>query len=137
MKSKTLELIKRYYMLLEQDDQNMENNVDQEQPPPEGQDVTEMPAEQPPQQDTVPLSSSAELRYIEDVVLAALKEKPFSDQDRIAFENLQALLKKPDKIERIQNTGQTAKDFYIKEITPILRPEKQEQEIRDNLDTIS
>jgi hypothetical protein len=136
MKSKTLELIKRYYMLLEQDDQNMENNVDQEQPPQEGQDVTEMPAEQPPQQDTVPLSSPAEVRYIEDVILAALMEPP-SGEDRIALENMLDLLKKSDNIERIQNSGQTAKDLYQSQILPIIRPALQNQEIRDNLDTIS
>ena len=67
MKSKTLQLIARYQTILEQDEQNPEAGMEQA-PPQEGQEP-EMPVEQP---ETIPLSSTSEIRYIQDVVLALL-----------------------------------------------------------------
>ena len=134
MKSKTLQLIERYQRILEQDEQNPE--MGGEQPPPqEGQaPAPEMPPEEP--QETIPLSSPAEIRYMEDVVLAALMEPP-SGTDRIALENILDLLRRPDNIKKIQASGQTAKDLYQSKVLPIIRPAQQGQDIRDNLDQMS
>lgn len=132
MKSKTLNLIEKYYKLMEQDEQNPE--ADMKQQPQEGGDVTEMPAEEPVE--SIPLSSPAEIRYIEDVVLAALMEPP-SGQDRITLENILDLLRRPDNIEKIQGSGQTAKDLYQSQVLPIIRPAQQGQEIRDISDQLS
>lgn len=131
MKSKTLKLIEQYYRIIEQDEQDP-NAVMQETPP---EAVTpEVPAEEP---ETIPLSSQAEIRYIEDVVLAALMEPRPSGSDRIALENFLDLLKRPDAIQRIQSSGKTAKDIYQTQILPIIRPAQEGQELRDNLDAIS
>jgi hypothetical protein len=133
MKSKTLQLIERYQFILEQDEQNPEAGM--EQAPPEGQaPAPEMPPEEP--QDTIPLSSPAEVRYMEDVVLAALMEPP-SGTDRIALENILDLLRRPDNIKRIQASGQTAKDLYQSKVLPIIRPAQQGQDIRDISDQMS
>jgi hypothetical protein len=132
MKSKTLQLIEKYERLLEQDGQDP--NAGMEQPPQEGQDVTEMPAEEPAE--TIPLSSPAEIRYMEDVVLAALMEPP-SGTDRIALENILDLLRRPDSIERVQGSGQSAKDLYQSKVLPIIRPAQQGQEIRDISDQLN
>jgi hypothetical protein len=133
MKSKTLYLIEKYLRLVEQDEQDPNAGMEQA-PSQEGQEpAPEMPTEEP---DSVPLSSPAEIRYIEDVVLAALMEPP-SGEDRIKLENILDLLKKPDNLERIQGSGQTAKDLYQAQILPIIRPAQQGQDIRNNLDQIS
>lgn len=133
MKSKTLQLIERYQRILEQDEQNPQAGMEQA-PPQEGGDVTEMPAEEP--SETVPLSSPAELRYMEDVVLAALMEPP-SGSDRIALENILDLLRRPDNIKKIQSSGQTAKDLYQSQVLPIIRPAQQGQDIRDISDQMN
>lgn len=134
MKSKTLQLIERYQRILEQDEQNPEAGM--EQPPEGGQppEQAEMPPEEP--QETIPLSSPAELRYIEDVVLAALMEPP-SGTDRISLENILDLIRRPDNIEKIQGSGQTAKDLYQSKVLPIIRPAQQGQDIRDISDQMS
>ena len=131
MKSKTLKLIERYHRIIEQDEQDPNAGMEA---PPEAAPAPEMPAEQP---ETVPLSSQAEIRYIEDVVLAALMEPRPSGGDRIALENFLDLLKKPDAIQRIQGSGKTAKDIYQTKILPIILPAQEGQELRDNLDSIS
>ncbi len=133
MKSKTLQLIAKYERLLEQDGQDPEAGMEQ-QAPPEGQDVTEIPTEEP--SESIPLSSPAEIRYMEDVVLAALMEPP-SGSDRITLENILDLLRRPDSIERVQGSGQTAKDLYQTKVLPIIRPAQQGQEIRDISDQLS
>ena len=133
MKSKTLQLIAKYEQLLEQDGQDPNAGMEQ-QPPQEGQDVTEMPAEEPTE--TIPLSSPAEIRYMEDVVLAALMEPP-SGTDRIALENILDLLRRPDAIERVQGSGQSAKDLFQSKVLPIIRPAQQGQEIRDISDQLN
>jgi hypothetical protein len=131
MKSKTLQLIEKYHRLIEQDEQNPE--MDQgENPEPSG-DVTEQPTPEP--SENVPLSSPAELRYMEDVVLAALMEPP-SGTDRIALENILDLLRRPDNIKRIQQSGQTARDLYQSEVLPIIRPAQQGEDIRDISDQL-
>jgi len=134
MKSKTLQLIERYQRILEQDEQNPE--MGGEQPPPqEGQaPAPEMPPEEP--QESIPLSSPAEVRYMEDVVLAALMEPP-SGTDRIALENILDLLRRPDNIKKIQGSGQTAKDLYQSKVLPIIRPAQQGRDIRDISDQMS
>ncbi len=130
MKSKTLQLIERYHRIIEQDEQNTDMGMEQAS---EGQDAPEMPAEEP---ETIPLSSPAEIRYMEDVVLAALMEPP-SGQDRITLENILDLLRRPDNIKKIQSSGQTAKDLYQTQVLPIIRPAQQGADIRDNLDQLS
>lgn len=132
MKSKTLKLIEKYHRLIEQDEQQPEAEMGQ--PPQEGQEpAPEMPTEGP---ETIPLSSPAEIRYMEDVVLAALMEPP-SGEDRIALENILDLLRRPDNIKRIQGSGQTAKDLYQSQVLPIIRPAQQGAEIRDISDQLS
>jgi len=132
MKSKTLELIENRMKLLEQD----EDMPVEEMPPEGGGDVTEQPVEDPAPEETIPLSSPSELRYIEDVVLAALMEPP-SGEDRVNLENVLDLLKTPDNIERLQGGGTTAKDFYQSHILPIIRPAQQNQDVRDISDRMS
>lgn len=133
MKFKTLQLIEKYQSILEQDEQNPE--MGGEQPPQEGQaPAPEMPPEEPAE--TIPLSSPAEIRYMEDVVLAALMEPP-SGTDRIALENILDLLRRPDNIKKIQASGQTAKDLYQAKVLPIIRPAQQGQDIRDISDQLS
>ena len=101
MKSKTLQLIERYQRIFEQDEQNPEAGM--EQAPPEGQEP-EMPAEQP---ETVPLSSTSEIRYIQDVVLALLYGE-LSENDKTNLEELEIALKDPRKAqELLQKTGKT------------------------------
>lgn len=123
--SKTLKLIEKYKRILEQDEQDP--NAGMEQAP-----APEMPAEEP---ETIPLSSPAEVRYMEDVVLAALMEPP-SGNDRITLENILDLLRRPDNLQRIQSSGQTAKDLYQSQVLPIIRPAQQGMDIRDNLDQL-
>lgn len=130
MKSKTLQLIDKYRNLLEQVQEDPEMGVE----PQGGGQAPEMPPEEPAE--TIPLSSPAEIRYMEDVVLAALMEPP-SGTDRIALENILDLLRRPDNIKKIQASGQTAKDLYQSQVLPIIRPAQQGQDIRDNLDTIN
>lgn len=130
MKSKTLKLIEKYHRILEQDQQDP--NAGMEEAPQEGQSPPEMPAQEA---ETIPLSSPSEIRYIEDVVLAALMEPP-SGEDRIRLENILDLLRRPDNIQRIQSSGQTAKDLYQSQVLPIIRPAQQGRTIRDNLDQL-
>jgi len=131
MKSKTLQLIEKYSRLLEQEGQDP--NAGMEQAPPEGQEP-EMPAEQP---ETVPLSSTSEIRYIQDVVLALLYGE-LSENDKTNLEELEIALKDPRKAqELLQKTGKTTKDFYQEEILPIIKPIRDEQDTLDNLDSIS
>lgn len=131
MKSKTLQLIARYQTILEQDEQNPEAGM--EQAPPEGQEP-EMPVEQP---ETIPLSSTSEIRYIQDVVLALLYGE-LSENDKTNLEELEIALKDPRKAqELLQKTGKTTKDFYQEEILPIIKPIRDEQDTLDNLDSIS
>lgn len=132
---KTLKLIEKYQRILEQDQKNPEAGMDQA-PPPEGGDVTEIPAESPAEPEMIPLSSPAEIRYMEDVVLAALMEPP-SGTDRIALENMLDLLRRPDSAERINQNGQTARDLYQQEILPIIRPAQQGEDIRDISDQMN
>lgn len=134
MKSKTLQLIERYYRIIEQDEQDPNAVMET---PPEAPPEAQAPEAPAPEQETVPLSSQAEIRYIEDVVLAALMEPKPSGDDRIALENFLDLLKRPDAIKRINGTGKTAKDIYQTQILPIIRPAQEGQELRDNLDSIS
>lgn len=134
MKSKTLRLIEHYRRIVEQDEQNPEMGMEGDPNTDMGQEAPAMPAEEP---ETIPLSSQAEIRYIEDVVLAALMEPRPSGNDRITLENFLDLLKKPDAIETIQSSGKTAKDIYQTQILPIIRPAQEGQELRDNLDSIS
>lgn len=130
MKSKTLQLIERYQTISEQDEQNPEMGGE-----PQGvEQAPEMPPEEPAE--TIPLSSPAEIRYMEDVVLAALMEPP-SGTDRIALENILDLLRRPDNIKKIQASGQTAKDLYQSKVLPIIRPAQQGQDIRDISDQLS
>jgi hypothetical protein len=131
MKSKTLQLIERYQRLFEQDNQNPEAGMEQ---PQGGEQAPEMAPEEPAE--TIPLSSPAEIRYMEDVVLAALMEPP-SGTDRIALENILDLLRRPDNIKKIQASGQTAKDLYQSKVLPIIRPAQQGQDIRDISDQMS
>jgi len=131
MKSKTLQLIERYQSILEQEEQNPEIGMEQ---PQGGEQAPEMPSEEPAE--TIPLSSPAEIRYMEDVVLAALMEPP-SGTDRIALENILDLLRRPDNIKKIQASGQTAKDLYQSQVLPIIRPAQQGQDIRDISDQMS
>ena len=134
MKSKTLQLIARYQTILEQDEQNPEGGMEQA-PPQEGQaPAPEMTPEEP--SNTIPLSSPAEVRYMEDVILAALMEPP-SGTDRIALENILDLIRRPDNIKTIQSSGQTAKDLYQSKVLPIIRPAQQAQDIRDISDQMS
>lgn len=128
---KTLELIEKRMRILEQDE-----DIPMDDTPVEGEDVTEQPIEEPEPEAPIPLSSPSELRYIEDVVLAALSEPPSGD-DRVALENLLDLLRRPDSIERLQNAGSTAKDFYQQEVLPIIRPAQQNQDVRDISDQMS
>ena len=131
MKSKTLQLIEKYSRLLEQDEQDP--NAGMEQAPPEGQEP-EMPVEQP---ETIPLSSTSEIRYIQDVVLALLYGE-LSENDKTNLEELEIALKDPRKAqELLQKTGKTTKDFYQEEILPIIKPIRDEQDTLDNLDSIS
>ena len=132
MKSKTLQLIARYQTILEQDEQNPEAGMEQA-PPQEGQEP-EMPVEQP---ETIPLSSTSEIRYIQDVVLALLYGE-LSENDKTNLEELKIALKDPRKAqELLQKTGKTTKDFYQEEILPIIKPSRDEQDTLDNLDSIS
>ena len=132
MKSKTLQLIARYQTILEQDEQNPEAGMEQA-PPQEGQEP-EMPVEQP---ETIPLSSTSEIRYIQDVVLALLYGE-LSENDKTNLEELKIALKDPRKAqELLQKTGKTTKDFYQEEILPIIKPIRDEQDTLDNLDSIS
>lgn len=113
--------------LLEQDQQDPE----QEQPP------AEAPPEPPaPDPETVPLSTPAELRYIEDVLLAALMSPP-QGEDETAILNLLDMLKTPDAIDRVQGGGMTAKDLYDKEILPIIRRGQQDAGIRSLSDQMA
>jgi hypothetical protein len=133
MKSKTLQLLNYYQRLVEQDEQNM-------LPPDQGDPTQENPEDgmpSSPEPDTIPLSSQGEIRYIEDVVLAALMEPRPTGNDRITLENFLDLLKKPDAIDRIQSSGKTAKDLYQNEILPIIRPAQQGQEVRDISDQMA
>jgi hypothetical protein len=133
MNFKTLQLLNHYQRLVEQDEQDM-------LPPEQGdlsQGNVETDAAAAPEPDTVPLSSQGEIRYIEDVVLAALMEPRPTGNDRIALENFLDLLKKPDAIEMINNSGKTAKDIYQNEILPIIRPAQQGQEVRDISDQMN
>lgn len=131
-KSKTLALIKKYHTILEQDEQNLDVA------PQEG-DVTEQPTQSPTpdqeSQESIPLSSPAELRYMQDVVMAALMEPP-SGNDRITLENILDLLKMPDADKRINANNMTARDMYQQEVLPIIRPAQQDDEIKQISNTL-
>jgi hypothetical protein len=138
MRSKTLQLIKRYYRIIEQDEQDP-NAVMQQAPlegqeaPPEGQ-APEMPAEEP---ETTPLTSTAEIRYIQDVVLALLYGE-LSEDDKTKLEQLEIVLKNPKKAQQLMSqTGKTGKDFYQEEILPIIKPIRDDQDTLNNLNSIS
>jgi hypothetical protein len=123
MKSKTLKLINRYHRILEQDMQNAN---------PEMEEPTE--ALQEPE--IIPLSSTSEIRYIQDVVLALLYGQ-VSENDKTKLEQIQVALKDPQKAQDLlQNTGDTIKDFYIKEILPIIKPIRDDQDTLNNLNAI-
>lgn len=127
---KTEELFKKYMKLLEQDQQDPMQDA-----PPEGEaPVPEAPPA--PEPETIPLSSTAELRYIEDVLLAAQMPPP-SGEAGIEIQNLLDLLKSPDAINKIQGAGMTATDLYKTKILPIIRPAQEGQDIRDLSDQMA
>jgi hypothetical protein len=122
--SKTLKLIEHYYKVLrEQDDQNDDTMMqpDGELPP---QDVMDAPQETP--DETMPLSSEGENRYIEDLIDAALYE-PTSDDARM-LTNLQSVM----KMKRYKN----AREEILPSILNIIRPATDESDIRSDLDRI-
>lgn len=123
--SKTLKLIDKYMRLLkEQDDPNapVDPNAGMEAPP-----IEALPAEEPA---PLPLSTTAEYRYMEDVIAAANMPRP-NGEDAIAFENLQDLLKRPDVPQLINGQKMTAKDFYQKKILPLIRPAQEAEQIKN------
>ena len=134
MKSKTLALFETYTLRLEAGEDLTQAPDPNAAPSP---DVTENPAPAPPAEgETVPLSSPAELRYIEDVVLAALMEPP-SGNDRIKLENILDLIKRPDADSEIQKQGISARDLYESDVLPIIRPAQQNDDIRNISDQMS
>lgn len=84
MSSKTLKLIRQYHQIIKE--QGEENAATPPSDP--SQDVTENP--QPTPEDTMPLTSEAENKYIEDLIDAALFE-PSPDESRTLL-NLQSAM---------------------------------------------
>jgi len=136
MKFKTLQLLNYYQRLVEQDEQDMlpPEQGDPSQANPEA-DMAAAASES--EQNTIPLSSQGEIRYIQDVVLAALMEPRPTGNDKITLENFLDMLNRPDAVDMIQSSGKTAKDLYQNEILPIIRPAQQEQEVRNISDQMS
>lgn len=133
MKSKTLQLIEKYSRLIEQDEQDPNAGMGQ-LPPQEGQPAPEAPPAEEPE--ITPLTSTSEIRYIQDVVLALLYGE-LSENDKTKLEQLEIVLKDPRKAqELLQSSGKNAKDFYQEEILPIIKPIRDEQDTLDNLNAI-
>lgn len=89
MKSQTLALFDYYYRLLREqgeDPNQMQGDPSQQQAPPQSPDVTENP--QPTPEETMPMSSEGEDKYISDLIDAALFEP--SPEDANTLVNLQS-----------------------------------------------
>jgi hypothetical protein len=123
MKSKTLQLISQTYRLLKEqgEDPNAMPPDAQGAPQPEGDaPMPETPAEP---EETMPLTSQAEEKYIKDLIDAALFE-PSAEQANVLL-NLQSVM----QLKRYKN----AREEILPTILGIIAPETDANDLGDTL----
>lgn len=126
MKSKTLQLINRYHRLLKEqgEDPNMQPPMEGEQP----QDVQGAvdPSAEAPQDETMPLTSQGEDKYIADLIDAALFEP--SAEDSRTLLNLQNVM----QMKRYKN----AREEVLPLLLSIISSETQGGDLKKDLSNI-
>jgi len=130
MKSKTLQLINRYHRLLNEqgEDPNMQQppmEGDPNQQPQNVQDVVDPNAETG-EEETMPLTSQGEEKYIADLVDAALFEP--SAEDARTLLNLQNVM----QMKRFKN----AREEVLPLVLSIISSETQGGDLKKNLSEI-
>lgn len=125
MKSKTLQLINRYHRLLKEqgEDPNMQP-MEGDQP----QDVQGAvdPSAEAPQEETMPLTSQGEDKYIADLIDAALFEP--SAEDARTLLNLQNVM----QMKRYKN----AREEVLPLLLSIISSETQGGDLKKDLNTL-
>jgi hypothetical protein len=127
MKSKTLQLINKYHKLLNEqgEDPNMQQPPMQDQPPQNVQDAVD-PTAQPDAEETMPLTSQGEDKYISDLIDAALFEP--SAEDARTLLNLQNVM----QMKRYKN----AREEVLPLVLSIISSETQGGDLKKDLNTI-
>jgi hypothetical protein len=127
MKSKTLQLFEKYFTILEQgEDPNMQQmEQDPSQQPQDVQDAVD-PSAEAPQEETMPLSSQGEDKYIADLVDAALFEP--SAEDARTLLNLQNVM----QMKRYKN----AREEVLPLLLSIISSETQGGDLKKDLNSI-
>jgi hypothetical protein len=128
MKSKTLQLINKYHRLLKEqgEDPNMQQmEQDPSQQPEDVQGAVD-PTAEAPQEETMPLSSQGEDKYIADLVDAALFEP--SAEDARTLLNLQNVM----QMKRYKN----AREEVLPLLLSIISSETQGGDLKKDLNNI-
>jgi hypothetical protein len=130
---KTLKLINHYRRVLKEqaeEEMNPEGQDPQfdtsggQDPAAEGGDVLDNP--EPVEDETMPLTSEGENRYIADMIDAALFEP--ASEDARTLQNLQSVM----KMKRYKN----AREEILPTVLSIIRPSTEENDIRGELNTM-
>jgi hypothetical protein len=124
---KTLNLINHYIRVIEEQGEQMPENPEEMEgfDSSGGESVVDNP--EPIEDETMPLTSEGEDRYISDLIDAALFE-PTPD-DALTLQNLQSVM----KMKRYKN----ARQEVLPLILGLIRPETEVVELRDDLNEIS
>ena len=127
MKSKTLQLIKNYHRLLKEQDEDPNMSPDPSQGAPEDvQGVVDPSAGEAPTEDTMPLTSQAEDKYIADLVDAALFEP--SAEDARTLINLQNVM----QMKRYKN----AREEVLPLVLSLISSETQGGDLKKELNQL-
>jgi hypothetical protein len=130
---KTLKLINHYRRVLKEqaeEEMNPEGQDPQfdtsggQDPAAGGEDVLDNP--EPVEDETMPLTSEGEDRYIADMIDAALFEP--ASEDARTLQNLQSVM----KMKRYKN----AREEILPMVLSIIRPSTEENDIRSQLNTM-
>ena len=127
MKSKTLQLINKYHRLIREqgEDPNMQGGDMEQGQPEDVQDVVDPNAAQA-EEETMPLTSQGEEKYIADLVDAALYEP--SAEDSRTLMNLQNVM----QLKRFKN----AREEILPLVLSIISSETQAGDLKKNLNNI-
>jgi hypothetical protein len=123
---KTLNLFKHYQRILKEqaeEDMNLEGQ-DSEFDTSGGEDVLDNP--EPVEDETMPLTSEGENRYIADMIDAALFEP--SAEDARVLQNFQSVM----QMKRYKN----AREEILPILLNIIRPKTEENDIRSKLNNM-
>lgn len=125
MKSKTLKLINSYLRVIKEQGEDP-NAMQDPNTPQDVQDAVDPNAAAAPEEETMPLTSQGEEKYIADLIDAALFEP--SAEDSATLMNLQNVM----QMKRFQN----AREEVLPLVLSIIAPETQAGDLRKDLSQI-